>query len=385
MAKTEKEQETVRTGRLYRAGRGVLRVTFTLGIVALAGLAVAFGSQHLAQRANSAPAPAPAPTMPVATAPVVLEPGYSVTRSFVGQIEPQRTAAMSFELSGRLDEVLVDEGEAVERGEHLATLDMRLLNAERDRLQASKAALEAQLRFARQSVERQSELSDRGFASQVALDEALARSDELTARIAEIDAGLMTNTIQAEKSKIYAPFPGRVTERLVDGGESIAPGQALIEIVEQKAPYLRVGVPLDVTHDDLREASADVDGRAYAATLVALRPDVDPVTRTRTAIFELAATEGVAFGQTAYLRLEDEIETEGLWMPVTALKEGLRGQWTLLAVDAENTVRTVSVQVLHGDGDKVFVRGAFPDGTKLIMSGPQRVTVGQTVDPQPAS
>ena len=55
------------------------------------------------------------------------------------------------------------------------------------------------------------------------------------------------------------------------------------------------------------------------------------------------------------------------------------------AVDAENTVRTVSVQVLHGDGDKVFVRGAFPDGTKLIMSGPQRVTVGQTVDPQPAS
>ncbi len=377
--------ETQKPDLLRRVGRTTLRLTLTLGILAIAGLAVQLGTQELTRRADAAPAPDAAPAMPVTTAPIVLVPGYEVTRSFVGQIEAQRTAAISFELSGRLNEILTDEGDEILAGHQIATLDTRLLDAERDRLLASQSALEAQLRFAEQTVERQSRLSEQGFASQATLDEALSRLNELSARIAEVQAALTSNTIQMEKSKLFAPFSGRVTERRVDGGESIAPGQTLIEIVEDSAPHLRVGVPLDIAEPDLASATVEVDGTPYAATLVTLRPDVDPVTRTRTAIFEIGAATRLAFGQTAKLHLTDTVETAGLWVPVTTLKEGLRGQWTLLAVDAEDTVRALSVQVVHTEGDQVFVRGAFPEDASLIEAGPQRVTVGQTVDPQPAS
>ena len=148
---------------------------------------------------------------------------------------------------------------------------------------------------------------------------------------------------------------------------------------------MRVGLPLDVSEDDLSDATVEIAGVEYASTLLALRPDIDPATRTRTAIFELNADADLAFGQTARLRLSDTINTEGLWVPMTTLKEGLRGQWTLLGVDAEDVVRALSVQVLHTDGDQVFVRGAFPPDTQLITTGPQRITVGQTVDPKPAT
>lgn len=369
----------------WRTARATGRIAVTLGVAALSVVAVGLGSAELSRRADAAPAPEPAAILPVQTAPIRLSPGYEVTRSFVGQIEARRAVPVSFELSGRLTEILVDEGDTVEMGQRIASLDTRLLRTEQDRLEASRAALEAQLRFAEQTVERQSRLSDRGFASQAALDEASARMDELRARIAEIAAALQSNALQIEKSQVYSPFAGRIAERMVDGGESMAPGQPVLRIVESGDPHLRVGVPLDITVSDLEAASVEIDGTRHQIRLITLRPDIDPETRTRTAIFEVTGAEGLAFGQTARLTVTDTVTSPGIWVPVATLKEGQRGQWTLLAVDAEHVVRALSVQVLHTQGDRVFVRGAFPDNAQLITSGPQRITVGQTVVPQPAS
>ena len=77
--------------------------------------------------------------------------------------------------------------------------------------------------------------------------------------------------------------------------------------------------------------------------------------------------------------IEESVEAAGIWVPTTSLKEGVRGQWTMLVVDAENVVRQASVEILHAESTRVFVRGAFPAGMRLIDAGPQRVTVGQRV------
>ena len=105
----------------------------------------------------------------------------------------------------------------------------------------------------------------------------------------------------------------------------------------------------------------------------------DPVTRTRTAIFAIEGDTALTFGQTARLLVREDVPAEGLWIPTTSLKEGVRGQWTILMVDPEDTVRAAVVEILHAESTRVFVRGGFPDGTKLIDEGPQRVTVGQKV------
>ena len=379
--KAEKDQPRL----IRRIFRTTARVTTTIVFIGAAGIAVQFGSNTLAQRAEAAPTPAPAPVMPVETRPITLQASYSVSRAFLGQVEAQRTGAISFELNGQLQAIYVDEGDVVEAGQLVAALDTRLLSAERARLQSSQEALEAQLRFADQTVARLSQLSDRGFASDAQLDEATARGDELRARLGELDAALSSNAIQIEKSQVFAPFDGQITDRRVDGGESIAAGQSLFGIVENSAPNVRVGVPLDITEAGLASALVEIGGTQIDAALIALRPDVDPVTRTRTAIFSLATDAGSTFGQTARLLLGNEVATPGMWVPVTSLQEGQRGQWTLLAVDGDNVVRSVSVQILHTQGEQVFVAGAFPEDLRLVASGPQRVTVGQVVDPQPAT
>ncbi|MEM6406842.1 MAG: efflux RND transporter periplasmic adaptor subunit [Pseudomonadota bacterium] len=382
MTDTEQDQETQNQPFFKRVARMLARVGLTLAIATAAVFAVQLGNAELAQRAQAAAPTEAAPLLPVQTAPIVLEESYLVRRSLVGQVEPKRSVAISFELSGQLADIFVDEGDQVRDGEKLAKLDTRLLEADQTRLAAQKKALNAQLRFAEQTLQRQAELSNRGFASQSALDEATSRSDELRARISEVEAAQVTNAIQIEKSIVEAPFSGRVTEHRVDGGESLAPGQAILEIVEDSAPQVRVGVPLDLDADDLREAQIVVGGKTYDAALASLRPDVDAVTRTRTALFALQTDRPLTFGQTARLLLSERVEKPGIWVALTSLQEGVRGQWTILAVDSGEKVRAVSVQVQHIDGDRAYVSGAFPPGTQLIEEGPQRVTIGQRVAPQ---
>jgi len=332
-----------------------------------------------AARAADAPPPEPAALVPVSVRSLERETGYTVPRSFVGQVEPRKTVALSFELAGRLDALLVDEGDIVTKGQLIATQDTDLLQADRARQQASRNAVEAQLVFALQRVERSEALLDRGFASQERLDEAMSNRDELTARIAEIDAALSTIDIQLQKSRLYAPFDGRVTQRLLDGGEAVGAGQVLLSVVETGVPQVRVGLPLTLSDTELDAVSILIDGTAYPATLSSFRPDIDPVTRTRTAIFDIAENAPVTFGQTARLQVQTRVDKGGTWVPLRSLKEGDRGQWTLLVADGDNVVRRASVLVIHATSDAAYVQGSFAPGTRMIEEGPQRVTVGQTV------
>ncbi len=386
MAQHQKtNHETTKPSPLKWGARLAGRVFLTLLIIGGAGLAVQIGASELTRRAEAAPTPAPSSTLPVSASPLKYEEGYTLTRTFVGQVEPQKTVSLSFELPGRLQEINVDEGDLVSQGQVLATQNTALLEADRARLLASKAAIEAQLRFAIQTVSRSEALTERGFTSEAGLDEAVSRRDELRARIAETDAALNTVEIRIEKSQISAPFDGRITQRQVDGGETLAAGQGILGLVQLKAPQVRIGLPLNVEQSQLAQVEIDIDGVSSPASLVTLRPDIDPVTRTRTAIFEVKTDRDAAFGQTARLHIIDTIPLEGVWLPTTSLKEGVRGQWTILMVDPDQKVRAAAVEILHTDGDQVYVRGAFPDGTLLIDEGPQRVTVGQKVAPQSSS
>ena len=366
-------------GLLRRGVRLLWRLSVTTAIVAGAAFAVQFGAGELTKRANAALTPDAAPAIPVATSTLKFEQGYDVSRAFIGQIEPQKTVAVSFELPGQLAGIEVDEGDHVKAGDILARQDTALLEAERDQLLASKSATAAQLKFAYQTVERNEELTKRGFATQAGLDDAMARRDELEGRIAEIDAGLSNVDIRLGKAVVAAPFDGRVTTRSVDGGEALGAGQAILGIVETGPTIARVGVPLDFDEARLADARIEIAGREYPAALVTLRPDIDATTRTRTAIFEIDAEAQLAFGQIARLLVSERVASDGMWVPLTSLKEGLRSQWTVLAVGPENIVRAAPVEVLHAESQRVFVRGAFPEGTRLIDEGPQRVTVGQLV------
>jgi multidrug efflux pump subunit AcrA (membrane-fusion protein) len=133
--------------------------------------------------------PNPAPSTTVAADRIEIVDDLIVTRRFTGQFEPLQEVALGFEEGGTIAEVLVREGLGVSRGEVIARLDTRLLEADRARLSASRAALAAQVELARRTDARQQTLLAEGHVTQQRVDETSLLLAQLEAALAEADAG----------------------------------------------------------------------------------------------------------------------------------------------------------------------------------------------------
>jgi multidrug efflux pump subunit AcrA (membrane-fusion protein) len=116
---------------LRNAGRRILRIAVTVAFLGFSMLAAFWGANLMAERAAAVAAPPRAPLTPVAIAEVKLQPGYVVTRRFIGQVEAPGRIDLGFELGGRIVEILAQEGDRVPRGAPLARLDIAALEAQR--------------------------------------------------------------------------------------------------------------------------------------------------------------------------------------------------------------------------------------------------------------
>ncbi len=376
-------------------GRGVgaalrrgISPLITLLVVVLALGAVIGLRGILAERAQAVEGPPPEPPVAVATEALGRTDGFTVTRRFVGTVEAVRRTDVAFELAGVVEAVTVDQGDLVPAGAELARLDTALLDAERDRLAASIAALEARAELARRTLARQAELNDRGFASDQLLDEASLTQRELVALIAETRAALAGVRVRLDKSILRAPYDARVADRFLDDGAVVAVGQPLASLIEEQAPRMRVGIDPDLARGLAAGDTAlvEIGGRRVPARIERLAPDLDPVTRTRIVLvtLDMAPAQAVGlYGRTGMLVLDQPVVERGAWVPVAALREGTRGTWTILTLaagdtaDAPGTVAMEAVEIVHTDGARAFVRGTFPDGARVITAGPHRVVPGQ--------
>lgn len=358
-------------------------LTVTGIVIAIAGLTVWQGSAIIAKRAAAVEAPPATERIAVSVSPIQFEDAYTVDRSFTGQIESAQTAALSFEQGGTLQTVLVNDGDFVAAGDVVAQLDDRLLKADLDRLKASRQALMAQLELAQLTDERQVKLKERGFASAQTADQTRLSIVELNARLAEIDVAMLIAQIQLTKAEIRAPFDGKVNERLIDPGNTVGAAQPVLTLVETAAPVFRVGIAPDLASQIQlgQKLTIKLSGTPHEASVIAILPQIDPVTRTRIVRAQLEGENDVAFGMTGEAALKERIETPGSWLPLTAIEDGVRGLWTIKTVSETEPyiVEIEAVEIIHADGMRAYVRGTFSATTRYIDEGIHRVVAGQEV------
>lgn len=366
--------------RLRRLG---IAAGVTLAGVAFAGLA-AGGIAGLHWRAAADPQTSSPPAVAVSTIRAKVEPGYDRTATFTGRLEASRQTPLAFERAGLVVAVTRDEGDEVKAGDTVATLDTAQLRVSRQQLEARRRELEAQRQLAELTLGRQSQLSLQGWSADQRRDEAQATVSQLGAAIEQVQAQLASLDVDLSKSKLVAPFDGRVGARTIDDGAVVAAGTPVLTLIETSRPQARIGLPPDVARmlDERRTYTLRSGGRALSAKIVARRPDLETGTRTLTVLFELVGNTDATLGDLVTLELPTRIEERGAWLPIAALKEGRRGLWTILVLDDPQgapRVRSEAVEVLDTRADQAFVRGTFRDGDHVIKAGTSRVIAGQRV------
>jgi HlyD family secretion protein len=173
------------------------------------------------------PAPVAAATEPARSRALVAS-GYAVAR---------RKATIAAEITGKVVEVLVEEGMVVKKGDVLARLDsvlderdLALAQSRADAAEAAIGAITADLRDAERIYNRTQRLMPSRGASEADLTRSEARVDVLRAQLKQAEAQFATAKLEAkraadlvEKHNIRAPFTGVVIERSAQPGEMISP------------------------------------------------------------------------------------------------------------------------------------------------------------------
>lgn len=374
--------KTTSSGFRKALGRA-LTVSVTLLVCGAATAAVVGGYSLIAANGDVAPS-VTAPRTSVGVMSVDLLPGYTVTRRFTGQVEAAARTDLGFELGGRVTDVLVEEGDVVARGAVLARLDTSALIPERAALEAELAALAADAELARLTLARNNALTERGFRSVAAQDDARLTLARAEAGMAAVQARLAGIDVRLEKSVLTAPYAARIGARLADPGQTAAAGQTVLVLFDANPARARVGLPPDLAAGLAVGDTVTVvlGGVELVATLLQIRPDLDPNTRSRSVVVTLPEEVDPVLGDTVTLILTQTVDDPGFWAPLSALREGARGSWSVMAIEATlegDRTLPAAVEVIHSDGNRVFLRGDLPAGARIVAEAPDRVAPGQFV------
>jgi RND family efflux transporter MFP subunit len=283
-------------GAAAPASRAPRRRSFALlaiGTVVVAALAIAafatpvFRAQDRADPTPAQPSPPPQQvkqqTAAADTSSTSSEPG-KLTAS--GYVVARRKATLAAEITGKVVEVLIDEGMTVAAGQVVARLDsvlaekdLALAQSRAEAADAATAAISADLQDAIRIMSRVRTLSQKTFATEADLTKTEARVGVLTAQLRQSQSQLETARLDAQrtaavldKHQIRAPFAGVVVDRSAQPGEMISP-------VSAGGGFTRTGICTVVDMDSI-EIEVDVNeafiGRVTAGGAVAAVLDAYP-------------------------------------------------------------------------------------------------------------
>ncbi|MDH4706684.1 efflux RND transporter periplasmic adaptor subunit [Pseudomonas aeruginosa] len=335
-----------------RSGGGrVLVGVLAAGLVAFGGWAWLGGDAG----AKAAPAPA---RVPVNVARVERR-DVEQQVSGIGTVTSLHNVVIRTQIDGQLTRLLVSEGQMVEAGELLATIDDRAVVAALEQAQASRASNQAQLKSAEQDLQRYRSLYAERAVSRQLLDQQQATVDQLRATLKANDATINAERVRLSYTRITSPVSGKVGIRNVDVGNLVRVGDSLgLFSVTQIAP---ISVVFSLQQEQLPQLQALLGGEA------AVRASFD----NRQA--RLWPVQFVA------VSLHTGVRRDQLVLSSKAVRRGLEGNFVYRV--AADRVEAVPVRVLQ-DIDGLSVVEGLASGDQVVVDGHSRLMPGALVDIQ---
>ncbi|MEX0606749.1 MAG: efflux RND transporter periplasmic adaptor subunit [Halofilum sp. (in: g-proteobacteria)] len=348
------------------------------------GLTLVFGgvfgfNWYVSQQIDQAMSNQPPPTETV-SATAAEETVWQPTLSAVGSLRAVQGIDLTAEINGRVTEVAVEDGAAVEQGQVIVRLDAAELQAE---LRGAQA--EAQL--AQLEIDRQRRLREQNAASQSAVDRAQSQLEQARARVAGIQARL-------DKKTITAPFSGRLGILQVDSGQYIDTGRMIatlqtlepidvdFALPQSQLPRVRAGQELTARVDAFGE-------RSFEGQVTAISPQVDVSTRNADIRGRLANEErllqpGMFVDVAVQLPQTDNVVT----LPRTAITYNPYGDSVFVVREGQPegdddapvlTVERVFVQTGENRGGEVQILDGISVGQRVVTSGQLKLRNGTRV------
>ena len=289
---------------------------------------------------------------------------------YVGEINASGSAIISSNHSGILESINVEQGTHVRRGDVLAEVVSK-------NVQASYEISHATLRQAEDGYERVTKVHQSGTVADVKLV-------EIETQLAKARAAAKSSEESLEECRLKAPFHGTISEVLVEQGIHVNPGTPILKIVDMSTIEIAIPVPeaeigkikigqkalidvpaLNITgieaHVRLKGVTASSPSHTYKCTLVPEKKQKD--------IFP---------GMVCKVRLSEISESMMIRIPASAVEMDSNGKFVWVVNDGVVGRNYVTVDGYQEQG--VVISAGLEPGDKVIVKGAAKVSTGMKVN-----
>jgi multidrug efflux system membrane fusion protein len=351
---------------------------------------VHFGWQHFTESGSSAPEPsAPVPVI----AATVKEQNFPIVLTGIGNVTALNSATVRSLVTEQILSIDFKDGQFVTRGQLLAQLDASTYQAQLDQAEANLARDEAHLENGRINLNRYIPLQKQGFAPEQQVSTQQARITQEEATIKADQAAIEYAKTELGYTKLVAPFDGVAGIRLLDVGNIIhssttrgSPSEpnALV-VINQVQPisvmFTLAAADIPAVQEALAKGSVkaialSADGKTEldTGTLAA----IDNQANTASGTIGLKATfpnpdRKLWPGMFANVRVETQVEDNGLTVALDAVQQGPQGQYVFV-VGANHRVSMKPVSVRETLNGVALIDKGLSAGETVVVRGQYRLT-----------
>ncbi|MCW8978502.1 MAG: efflux RND transporter periplasmic adaptor subunit [Marinobacter sp.] len=287
-----------------------------------------------------------------------------------GVIEAVQQSTVSAQTSGTVRSLPFDVDDSVAAGDLIVQLED---SEQRSRLRQAEAGLEeaeAALADAGQRFERIEAVHERGLVSRQEFDQARNNLAAARARVERAGAAVSEAREQLSYTRVLAPYGGILTERHVEVGEAVNPGQPLLSGLSLE--LLRVVVDLPQKYAELarteRQAQVTLaDGRVLETGEMTFYPYANPQTHTFRLRMRLSEPNGSLFPGMLVKVSVPVASREALWVPASSLiqRSELRA---VFVVDDQDQLRLRQVRTGVRDNGRLEILAGLSEGERVVAN-----------------
>ncbi|MBR2204020.1 MAG: efflux RND transporter periplasmic adaptor subunit [Prevotella sp.] len=294
------------------------------------------------------------------------------TQTYVGIIEEREATAVSFTGMGVVKRVLVNEGQAVSRGQ---------LIAEMDDTQARNvlAGAEAQMTQANDALTRYGMLHDNGSLPEV-------QWVEVQSKVAQAKSQLEVAKKNLADCRLTAPVGGIIGTKAVKAGETALPSQAVVSILDISTVKVKVSVPEaeigSISANTPTSIKVEATGGSYQGGCIEKGVEADALTHTYEIRINVANNgRKLLPGMVATVRFVSAGAQSdgGKMVPVTSVQKKADGSLFVWTVDKQKTAHRTPVTIGHTEGNYILVTDGLNKGDLIITEGYQKLSEGTKV------
>jgi RND family efflux transporter MFP subunit len=289
-------------------------------------------------------------------------------QTYVGMVEEQEATAVSFTGMGVVKRVLVNEGQAVAKGQ---------LIAEMDDTQARNllSGAEAQMTQANDALERFKMLHDAGSLPEV-------QWVEIQSKVAQAKSQLDVAKKNLADCRLVAPVSGIIGKKMIGAGETALPSQAVVSILDISSVKVKVAIPEaeigGISGNTSSIIKVEAIGSSFEGGRIEKGVQADALTHTYDIRINVANRErkllpgmvaSVSFGSE-----KSEVKTEQLSMPVTAVQKKADGSLFVWTIEKDSTAHRTTITTGETLGNRIVVTTGISEGERIVTEGYQKLS-----------